>query len=624
MIKVHGSSFLDNENRVVMLRGVNLGGSSKIPFRPDGSTYRSEGFFDTRNVSFVGRPFPLDEADEHYQRLKEWGFNCLRFLITWEAIEHSGPGIYDEEYLDYLYLVVKKAGKYGFYVFIDPHQDVWSRFSGGDGAPGWTLECAGFDIAHFKSTDAAIVHQTHGDPFPRMIWPTNATKLAAATMFTLFFAGNDFAPATKVDGVSIQDFLQSHYFSCIQKVVEKLKGLDCVIGYDNFNEPQRGYIGCQDLRQRCGDLDLGLSPTPWQSMLLGSAFPQKVALVSQSVFGPVINGRRWINREKESAWLPGKSCVWRENGVWDVDAAGNPVLLRPYHFQRKDGRSADFVQDYLLPFTRRFAEVVHAVDADAMIFAESEVEKPAPHYTQAPENNIVFAPHWYDGVTLLFKRYIPWLGSNLFTKTPIFGSSRIKKSYKTQLGMYKDQASQKLGNVPVLIGEIGIPFDMENKNAYRTGDFTQQARSMDRSMHALEANLLNYTIWNYTSDNTNERGDRWNDEDLSIFCRDQQKDPDDINSGGRALEAVVRPYPLQTSGTPLSIAFDYRTGSFKYIFAHDPIVTAPTVIFIPRVHYRDGIRIEATAGELVTDQSNQRLEYYPSKPGRHVLLIERK
>ncbi|HOV06407.1 MAG TPA: cellulase family glycosylhydrolase, partial [Anaerolineaceae bacterium] len=186
MVRIHHDSFTDEQGRRLMLRGVNLGGSSKVPRSPDGSTYQAKGFFDHREVSFVGRPFSLEEADEHYRRLRSWGFNTLRFLFTWEAVEHAGPGLYDEGYLDYLHAIVKKAGEFGFLVFLDPHQDVWSRFSGGDGAPGWTLEAAGFDLTKFQETGAAIVHQTHGDPFPRMIWPTNAYKLAAATMFTLF------------------------------------------------------------------------------------------------------------------------------------------------------------------------------------------------------------------------------------------------------------------------------------------------------------------------------------------------------------------------------------------------------------------------------------------------------
>ncbi len=623
MIRVQGSHFIDDENRTVMLRGVNLGGSSKVPSRPDGSTYRSEGFFDTRNVSFVGRPFPLEEADEHYRRLRDWGFNCLRFLITWEAVEHSAPGIYDEEYLDYLLQVVKKAGEYGFYVFIDPHQDVWSRFSGGDGAPGWTLECAGFDIKNFKPTEAALVHQTHGDPLPRMTWSTNAYKLAAATMFTLFFAGNDFAPAAKVEGIPIQDFLQNHYFSAIQKVAERLKGVDCVIGYDNFNEPQRGYIGIQDLRQRYGELGLGVFPTPWQSILLGSGYSQKVEILSLTVFGSLVKGHAALNQEKVSVWLPGRTCIWRENGVWDVDAAGNPVLLRPDYFYQSGGHPANFVQDYLVPFTQQYAETIHAIDKNALIFAESEVEKPAPVVPSASQEKVIFAPHWYDGVTILFKRYVPWLGSNIFTKTPIFRAAEIKKSYTHQLRMYKDQANHSLGNVPVLIGEIGIPFDMDNKKAYRTGNFSAQRKAMERSMHALEANVLDYTLWNYTADNTNERGDRWNDEDFSIFSRDQQKDAEDPYSGGRALEAVIRPYPLQTSGTPLSLNFDYQTGSFKFSFNHDPAVKAPTVLFIPRLHYSSGIRIRATGGELTIDQLHQRLEYRPSAPGIHTIVFER-
>ena len=122
-----------------MLRGVNLGGSSKVPYTPNGATHLREKFFDHRHVSFIGRPFPLEEADEHFGRLRTWGLTFLRFLVTWEAIEHAGPGIYDLDYLDYLHAIIQKAAEHGLTVFIDPHQDVWSRFSGGDGAPGWTL-----------------------------------------------------------------------------------------------------------------------------------------------------------------------------------------------------------------------------------------------------------------------------------------------------------------------------------------------------------------------------------------------------------------------------------------------------------------------------------------------------
>jgi hypothetical protein len=146
MVRVTGPHFTDEHGRTLLLRGVNLGGSTKVPYRPNGATHLREGFFDHRRVSFVGRPFPLEEADEHLGRLRSWGFNFLRFLVTWEAIEHAGPGVYDEEYIEYVREVVDKAGRHGFSLYIDPHQDVWSRFTGGDGAPGWTLEAAGFDV----------------------------------------------------------------------------------------------------------------------------------------------------------------------------------------------------------------------------------------------------------------------------------------------------------------------------------------------------------------------------------------------------------------------------------------------------------------------------------------------
>ena len=50
-----------------------------------------ELFFDHRNVSFVNEPFSLKQADEHFMRLRIWGFNLIRLGVSWEALEHAGP-----------------------------------------------------------------------------------------------------------------------------------------------------------------------------------------------------------------------------------------------------------------------------------------------------------------------------------------------------------------------------------------------------------------------------------------------------------------------------------------------------------------------------------------------------
>ncbi|RUS13100.1 hypothetical protein BC938DRAFT_478132, partial [Jimgerdemannia flammicorona] len=92
----------------------------------------------------------------------------------------------------------------------------WSRYSGGSGAPGWTFEVVGLDIRSFKPTGAAYVHQTNatpGDSLP-MVWPTNYTKLASATMFTLFFGGDTFAPRCMYQGETVQGFLQKRFIDC--------------------------------------------------------------------------------------------------------------------------------------------------------------------------------------------------------------------------------------------------------------------------------------------------------------------------------------------------------------------------------------------------------------------------
>ncbi|QRN82755.1 cellulase family glycosylhydrolase [Chloroflexota bacterium] len=615
--------FLDAVGRRLLLRGVNLSGASKVPVEPNGATHLREGFFSHREVSFVGRPFPLAEADEHFRRLRHWGLTTLRLLTTWEAIEHAGPGIYDKAYLDYLTAVVNKAGEHGLRVFIDPHQDVWSRFSGGDGAPGWTLESVGFNLENLHDTGAAFVHAMVGDDYPRMIWFTNGYKLASATMFMLFFAGNEFASKTMIDGKPAQEFLQTHYIAAIKQIASRLKGLPWVIGYDSLNEPSEGWIGMANLAAHETENMLGDTPTPFQSMMLADGIPTEVDFLELKGLGIKKTGTRLLNPNGLRAWQGNQVGVWRANGVWDYDKQGQPKLLRPDYFAQFMGRPVEFNNDFLKPFINRFGEEIRQADPGKLIFIESVPHKTMPTWTEEDISGIVDSSHWYDDLTLITKQYRSFAGFDLITENVVLGPGRVKKMFRQVLGGIKNRTVEKLGDIPTLIGEFGIPFDMYAKKAYETGDFSKQEQALDRSFQALEANLLHATLWNYTPDNSNAHGDLWNEEDLSIFSRDQQTNPMDINSGARAPAAFIRPYPLATAGEPLAFSFDMRSKHFKFSFLGDEQLTAPTEIFVPEYHYDAGIKITVSDGTYDYQPEIERLFYWPEGPaGEHWVQIK--
>ena len=621
MIKLEGFHFKDEVGRTLILRGVNLGGSSKVPFKPNGATWNRDGFYDHRDVSFVGRPFPLDEADEHFKRLRHWGFTFLRFLVTWEAVEHAGPDLYDEDYLDYLHAVVKKAGDYGMQIFIDPHQDVWSRFTGGDGAPGWTLELVGFDLTRLHASGAAILHQEHGDPFPRMVWPTNYNKLAAGTMFTLFFGGNDFAPQLKVDGIPIQEYLQSHYINAMKQVALRLRDLPNVIGYDSLNEPSNGFIGEKDINQRAHALPMlnGDSPTMFQSMLLGSGYPQMVDVFGIGLSGIKKTRSRLVNSKGESAWLPGCEDIWKRHGVWGLDSAGKPILHKADYFSVVNGRKVNFYEDYFKPFVNRYAREIRSVAPDAILFVEGLSTSDELTWGNSDAPNIVHAPHWYDGFSLVLKLFYRWMTINSQTQKMIFGARRVGQYFSDQIAALVRQSVEQM-NAPTLIGEVGIPFDMQNKKAFRNGDFSMQIRALDATMTALERNFVSFTLWNYTADNSNARGDHWNDEDFSLFSRDQA-----VNDGGRALKAAVRPYARKIAGEPLSMSFDIRTSKFEFTFRHADGVDAPTEIFIPEIQYPQGFSVEVSDGTFELDTTDQTLFYtHTNSQQNHTIRVSPK
>ena len=638
---VDGIHIRDRQGRVVLFRGCNLGGDSKLPAKPEGNPL-------SYDVSFTGRPFPEEEADGHFARLAEWGFTFLRVVITWEAVEHAGPGVYDEDYLAYLRNVLKKAETHGIAVFIDPHQDVWSRWTGGDGAPGWTLEAVGFDLSKIAASGAAFTVESEGKNYRQMSWGLNYLRYANATMWTLFFGGNTFAPGKYIDGVPVQDWLQDHFIDAMNHTARRLKDCDAVIGFGTLNEPHYGYIGLADLNQHHRITSpRGAVPTAFQSIAAASGYPQSMKRVALA--GVVtLPGKEILNPDGVSLFMEGAQCPWKEAGVWAIEA-GVPVIKKGDWFLRLPewasaagavgGQAAEvgagnataghaaadadplsggqFTEYFLKPFQKRFMESLSKKHAHYIFFVEgvphahraswSEEDRLGPDGTPYA---IVEAFHWYDGLTLLFKKWHSWMIADSETSVPSVGPGAAERSVRAQIARLA--ARPRGENMSAFLGEFGVPFDLSHASAYRTGSYKAQEAALGVYYDAVDASLVHSTIWNYSASNTHEAGDGWNTEDLSIYCA--------TTGEGRAVRGFSRPYAMAVAGTPLSMKFDRKKRVFTFDWdASDGV----TEIYVPSHWYPEGWRASFIGenAELEEKAESRRLLVTVTGGGRSRVIV---
>jgi endoglycosylceramidase len=138
-----GGYFHDETGRVVILRGVNIAGTSKIPpflplpspSGPQAAPPMKGDIMLTRDFDFVGNTY-LNEL----RPLPRWGINVLRLIFVWEAYEPI-EGERSVRYLQMLDRIIEAAWQRGIYTIIDFHQDVFSRWMAkgcGEGFPQWT------------------------------------------------------------------------------------------------------------------------------------------------------------------------------------------------------------------------------------------------------------------------------------------------------------------------------------------------------------------------------------------------------------------------------------------------------------------------------------------------------
>ena len=311
--------FVDPEGREVILRGVNL-------ISKDASAgYRSW------------------QTEEDIARLREWGMNCIRLGILWDGVEPE-PGKYDEAYLDYVAQRVEQARKHGLYVYLDMHQDLFSR-KYSDGAPLWA------------TLDEGKPHETGA------VW-SDAYLLSEAvqTAFDNFWAN---APGT--DGVGIQE----RYARMWAHVAARFADAPNVIGYDLMNEPFPGSV--------IQGIPMALATSPF------------LGVVSERMgkeFNMLEMAGQWYDPEGRSRLM----ALLGDQEVYKAFLSGQAKI------------SQDFEREKLMPMYQRVAEAIRAVDSGGILFLEtsymcnagvpSGIEPIVIDGKRDPQQ--VYAPHGYD------------------------------------------------------------------------------------------------------------------------------------------------------------------------------------------------------------------------------------
>jgi endoglycosylceramidase len=182
--RVHDGFLHDAEGRAMIMRGVNLSGSHKYA------------------------PYLDDKLPADYARVRtDWGFNTVRFLLTWAAIEPQ-PGVYDDAHLDRIAERMQWARDAGLHVVLDMHQDIYGEGFGFDGAPRWTCDEARY---------AAFT--------PKEPWFVNAADPNVIACVDDFYARAD---------------LRAAFVAMWRHVAERLHDQPAVIGFDVLNEPAWG------------------------------------------------------------------------------------------------------------------------------------------------------------------------------------------------------------------------------------------------------------------------------------------------------------------------------------------------------------------------------------------------
>jgi endoglycosylceramidase len=172
--------FKDAKERICIYHGLNVSNYSKTA--PDCHPWQTR---------------------EDFARLKAWGFNTVRYLVFWHALEPE-KSQYNKTYLAGVLQRMQWLEEFNVAVIIDFHQDLYSPKFGGNGFPDWTAD----DDGHSFKWQA----------------PWNLNYLAPAVMASYRNFWNN-------------TYLHKRYVHMVEYVLQAVDTLENILGIDVMNEP---------------------------------------------------------------------------------------------------------------------------------------------------------------------------------------------------------------------------------------------------------------------------------------------------------------------------------------------------------------------------------------------------
>jgi endoglycosylceramidase len=195
-LSVQGTWIVDNTGKPVLLRGVNYPGYQY--------------------------PNPRLHAESAYANFAKMGFNVVRLQISWANLEPR-KGQFDNSFLMwYVDRDVQLAKRYGLYIVLDMHQDLWASKFGGDGAPDWAVrQYAATELGMRQAVSDFWATPPLQDDLA-MVWKNIASRYAKEPTI----AGYDLLNEPWVYTSLIPQLSATHINSFYIKVTEAIRSVD--------------------------------------------------------------------------------------------------------------------------------------------------------------------------------------------------------------------------------------------------------------------------------------------------------------------------------------------------------------------------------------------------------------